>query len=145
MGELLRTALPAQALEKIFSLDLIRRKWTEAVGSELARRSEPAAFEAGLLTVRVQEPAWGRVIVRLKSEVMDRLNRALGLPLVRRLRFVNDGVALTPPAAVPAAKSTVGEAEPPVSLLKAAASIPEPELRELVLRAGARYLALRGR
>lgn len=145
MGELLRTALPAQALEKIFSIDLIRRKWGEAVGSELARRSEPATFEAGLLTVRVEDAAWGRVIVRLKSEVIDRLNRALGQPLVRRLRFVNDGVALTPSAPVPAAKAPVGEAEPPASLLKAAASIREPELREVVLRAGARYLAAHGR
>jgi len=115
------------------------------VGSELARRSEPAAFQAGLLTVRVEEPAWGRVIVRLQGEVTTRLNCALGLPLVRRLRFVNDGVALTPLPPVLAAKSPVGEVEPPASLVKAAASIREPELREVVLRAGARYLAAHGR
>lgn len=145
MGDVLRAALPPGAREKIFSIDLIRRKWRDAVGNEIARRSEPAAFEARVLTVRVEEPAWGRVIVRMQSEVTARLNRALGIPLVRRLRFVKDGVAITPPEPVAAPRAPVGEVAAPGSLLKAAECIREPELREVVVRAGARYLAARRR
>lgn len=141
MGAILHAALPPAARGKVFSVDLIRRKWAEAVGNEIARRSEPASFEKGLLTVRVEEPAWGRVIVRMQSQITTRLNQALGQPLVRKLRFVKDGVAVRAPEPAAPPKARLPDIEPSSFLSKAAEAIQDPNLREVVRRAAAHYLA----
>jgi hypothetical protein len=141
VGAILHAALPPAAKGKVFSVDLIRRKWSAAVGEEIARRSEPASFERGLLTVRVEEPAWGRVIVRMQSQITTQLNQALGQPLVRKLRFVKDGVAVHAPEPAPPPRAPLPDVELSSFLWQASEAIPDPELREVVRRAAAHYLA----
>jgi hypothetical protein len=140
VGDLLRRALPPRSRDRIYSLELIGLKWPAAVGAELAARSEPAAFEGGVLTVRVTDAAWGRMIMKLQAEIRPRLNAAMGFRAVKRIRFVKDGKPLSIPR--PAIAATPLEPLPPSdSLQQAAESLPDADLKELMLRTATRYLA----
>jgi hypothetical protein len=145
VADLLRQALPDQRRDRIYSLELIGLKWPLAVGSELATRSEAASFEDGVLTIRVTDAAWGRMIMKLQAEIRSRLNAAMGFRAVKRIRFVRDGKPLSVPAPPPAEDSPLGPVEPPESLRQAAEGLQDAELGELMLRTAARYLAAQER
>ena len=141
VGELIRQALPPQSRDRVFSVELIGLKWTAAVGSELAARSEPASLQDGILTVRVEDVAWGRMIMKLQNEIRPRLNAAMGFRAVKRIRFVIDGKPIS--QTVPEAPSTFAPepVEPSSAIIEAAESIGDSGLRESMVRTATRYLA----
>lgn len=142
---MLKRALPAGARERVYSVDLIRRRWAEIVGHELARRSEPEALSEGVLTVRVTDAVWGQMIYKLQARIIPALNRTIGSSLVRRINFTKRS-RLEGPTAERARPVRDTEPPPPPPLVaEAAKSIEEPELRELVLRSAANYLHARER
>lgn len=139
LAEILKRALPEAARQRIYSIEMIEKRWAQAVGEELARRSEPEFLSAGVLTVRVTDAAWGRMILKLSGRIISALNRAVGMNLVRRINFqtrTEFRKAREPrrPAVVRAS------GPPPPSVVRAAESIEDPELRELVSRSAANYL-----
>ena len=87
LQDILRQALPEGARRRIYSTDLVSRKWEQIVGNELAQRSEPEALRDGVLTVRVTDAAWGKMIYRLQDRIVPELNRVLGSRKVRRINF----------------------------------------------------------
>jgi hypothetical protein len=141
VAEVLRQALPPKARDRIFSLEFVQLKWVSAVGRDLAARSEPVSLENGVLTVRVEDAAWGRMILKLQREIRTRLNEAMGMGTVKRVRFMKDGEAvrrLEPEE--PADRA--GEAfEPPESIISAAEAVEDPALRSFLIRTASRYLA----
>ena len=141
VADLLRQALPARSRDRIYSLELIGLKWPVAVGDELAARSEAASLEDGILTVRVTDAAWGRMIMKLQAEIRSRLNAAMGFRAVKRIRFVKDGKPLSIPEPPPAKTVPLEPVEPSESLRKAAESLQDSELEELILRTATHYLA----
>ena len=143
VAELLRQALPPPSRDRVYSLQLLGLKWPAAVGNELAARSEPASFEDGLLTVRVTDAAWGRMILKLQGEIRHRLNQAVGFRAVRRIRFVKDGKPLATPAPVPIKPPSLEPVETSEAIRQAAESVGDADLRELVVRTASRYLAAR--
>lgn len=114
------------------------------VGEELARRSEPELLTGGVLTVRVTDPAWGRMILKLSGRIVPALNRAVGMNLVRRINFQTRSEFKKERPAAPARPKAVLE-PPPESVSRAAASISDPELRAIVERSAASYLRARER
>ena len=142
LKELLKQVLPAGARERVYSVELIHKRWAEVVGHELARRSEPEALSQGVLTVRVIDPVWGKMIYKLQDRIIPALNRAVGSSLVRRINFTKRSRLERPPPEIerqePGAESE--GVEPPPLVVEAAATIEEPDLRELVLRSAAHYL-----
>ena len=142
LKELLKQVLPAGARERVYSVELIHKRWAEVVGVELARRSEPEALSEGVLTVRVIDPVWGKMIYKLQDRIIPALNRAVGSSLVRRINFTKRSRFERPLPEVerqePGAEREA--VEPPPLVVAAAAAIEEPELRELVLRSAAHYL-----
>ena len=88
LSEVLRRALPDRARARIYSIELLQRQWERSVGHDLARRSEPEALQDGVLTVRVVDPAWGRMILKFQHRIVSSVNRAAGERLVRRVQFV---------------------------------------------------------
>ena len=68
LAEILERALPPSARRRIFSVDLVGKRWASVVGDEIARRAEPEALEGGVLTVRVTDPAWGQMVVKLQGQ-----------------------------------------------------------------------------
>lgn len=143
--ELLKQVLPAGARERVYSVELVHRRWAEAVGHELARRSEPEALSEGVLTVRVTDVVWGKMIYKLQDRIIPALNRAMGSTLVRRINFTRKSRLVRAPTG-PAAKAREREsAALPETLIKAASGIDDPELRELVLRSASHYLGAQER
>ena len=140
LKELLKQVLPAPARERVYSVELVHKRWAEVVGDELARRSEPEALSQGVLTVRVTDPVWGKMIYKLQDRIIPALNRALGSSLVRRINFTKRSRFERPPPEVERQEREPEAVEPPPLVVDAAAAIEEPELRELVLRSAAHYL-----
>ncbi len=140
LKDVLRHALPKVAKERVYSVELVSRRWVEVVGLELARRSEPEALSEGVLTVRVIDVVWGKMIYSLQNRIVPKLNRALGTTLVRRINFTKRSrLHGLPETAV----EEVGERArlvPPAELNALASGIEDPNLRELVLQSAARYL-----
>ncbi|MGH9461862.1 MAG: DUF721 domain-containing protein [Vicinamibacteria bacterium] len=145
VADLIREALPPRSRDRIYSLELIGLKWPVAVGTELASRSAAASFEDGVLTVRVADAAWGRMILKLQAEIRSRLNAALGFRAVKRIRFVKDGKPLSIPAPVRPDVVPLKPVSPSDSLRKAAESLEDSELKDLMLRTATRYLAAQDR
>lgn len=141
--DLLKQVLPAGARERVYSVELVHRRWAEAVGHELALRSEPEALCEGVLTVRVTDPVWGKMIYKLQDRIIPALNRAMGSSLVRRINFTRKSRLERAPKEASGKARERDDAVVPESLVEAASGIEDAELRGLVLRSAANYLAAR--
>ena len=145
VAEVLKAVLPPARRKRIFSLGLVRAKWVDVVGKELAIRSEPASLGDRLLTVRVSDAAWGRMILKLQGKIVSRINQMVEPDLVRRIQFIRDGKAPWDSSSLPfipeekASRRT--EALPSAAVVEAARAIEDPELRSQLIRIAGRYLA----
>ncbi len=87
IGVALRNALsgyrrgPDKELAGIFDL------WTDAVGETIAGNAQPAAFKGRMLVVHVNSSAWLHQLRFLKADIIEKVNAALGKPLVDDIRF----------------------------------------------------------
>lgn len=61
--------------------------WDHAVGETIARHTRPAAFKGHLLQVNVSSSSWLYHLNFLKKELIEKINAALGKPMVRELTF----------------------------------------------------------
>lgn len=79
--------------------------WAEEMGAGIAARAEPAAFKAGVLSVRVSSAPWMQELQLMKDDLRARLNARLGEDLVRDIYFVSGrvGRARNAPPAPPRA------------------------------------------
>jgi hypothetical protein len=64
----------------------VQRAWPEAAGPAFAAHSEPWAERGGEVLVACPEAVRAQELDLMSELVVDRLNRALGRPAVRRLR-----------------------------------------------------------
>jgi hypothetical protein len=118
--------------------------WPDAVGEGIARNAWPARIgRDGTLHVAVTSSAWAFELGAHAAEILGRLRDAVGDAAPAALRFTPGPVPEPEreepelaPAAVP--KPTPGEL---AEAERAAASIEDPQLRELVRRAAAASLA----
>jgi predicted nucleic acid-binding Zn ribbon protein len=76
-------------------LAAIQAGWLEAVGEVIAREARPVAERDGVVTVACRSAVWAQELDLMGAEVVERLNRALGQPAVRRLRCVATGDRIT--------------------------------------------------
>jgi hypothetical protein len=145
VAALLKAVLPPARRKRIFSLGLVRVKWVDLVGRELAIRSEPSSLGDRLLTVRVSDAAWGRMILKLQRQIVSRINQGVEPDLVRRIQFIRDGKApwdsSSPPSVPEERSSRSAEAVPSAPILEAARAVEDPELRSQLIRTAGRYLA----
>jgi hypothetical protein len=144
LAEILRRALSPEAFRRIYSVDLVQRHWETVVGEDLARHAEPEALADGVLTVRVTDPAWGRMVLKLQSRIIPALNRSLGLGMVRRINFARRERLVHARPARSRVQEAARVAPAPESVVLAADRIGDPELRDAVTRTAARYLHARG-
>jgi len=78
----------------------IFRIWAAEVGEAVAKRASPVGFRDGILSVRVSGAAWMQELQFAKEEIRDRLNRRLGVDVVRDVYFVA-GSAFVPSIPAP--------------------------------------------
>ena len=146
VAEILKDVLPPARRKRIFSLGLVRLKWGAVVGRELALRSEPVSLEGGLLTVRVLDAVWGRMILKLERNILPRIGKIVELGLVRRIQFIRDGVPPWKKEALPegpeSSRRIAAETDKlPEPIVEAARAVSDHELRSLLTRTASRYLA----
>ena len=70
-----------------FELTEIWRLWDEAVGEAIAQNARPAAFKGKLLIVHVISSTCIHQLNFLKNDLMDKINAALGKPLIGEIKF----------------------------------------------------------
>jgi hypothetical protein len=143
LAEILESALPPSARKRIFSLALVEKRWASVVGPEIARRSEPEALENGVLTVRVTDPVWGKMILKLQGRIVPALNRAVGKGLVRRINFTKRDKLQNSEAIAVAPRVEVALGPPPESVMRASEGISDEELRAAVRKSASLYLRAR--
>jgi hypothetical protein len=71
----------ARELVRVFDV------WESAVGSFNAARTMPESIQGGVLTVLVESPAWIDRLSYFRKEFTDKINTALGAPMVEEILF----------------------------------------------------------
>lgn len=67
-------------------LAAVQRAWPGAVGEAIAAQAQPVAERAGRVTVACRSAVWAQELDLMSTELIERLNRALGRPVVTALR-----------------------------------------------------------
>jgi hypothetical protein len=144
LAEILERALPPGVRRRVYSVGLVSKKWASVVGEELARRSEPESLSGAVLTIRVTDPAWGRMILKLQGRIVPALNLALGTELVQRINFVTrESLRGQMEGKVAASPRFSREDQLPENVMRALKAISNEELREMVKRSASLYLRAR--
>jgi predicted nucleic acid-binding Zn ribbon protein len=76
----------AGSLAPATTLARTQQVWASAVGSPIAEAGLPSAEREGVLTVTCTDAVWAAELDMMGSQVVTRLNEALGEDLIRRLR-----------------------------------------------------------
>ena len=97
----MRRAAPrplARALERIepslapaTTLARVQAVWAEVAGPAVAGEAEPVAESGGRVSVTCRSAVWAQELDLLATDLVERLNEALGAPLVTSLRFSTGG------------------------------------------------------
>ncbi len=129
-------------LHKLGLTDQVRKlrisaAWAQAVGPEIAARTEPQSFRRGVLVVRSASAAWQNELTFLKAEIIAKVNEALGgKKAVTDLRVIAGQIsrhrAPPPPPPWVTARPTAEDLEVAAD---AAQAIDDPELRKQFERA----------
>jgi len=93
MGKPVRINSPVKSL--LNSLGITERlieagaveAWSEAVGREIAEKTEAVSCIDGRLTVRVSDSTWSQELHFMKSELIGAVNEALGKRVVTEIIF----------------------------------------------------------
>jgi predicted nucleic acid-binding Zn ribbon protein len=67
-------------------VEILAPLWPCVAGKSIAERSEPIAFEAGVLTLAAQSASWAAQLGSMAEEIRAQVNAFLGAPLVKKLR-----------------------------------------------------------
>lgn len=121
--------------------------WSEIVGPQLAKVTEPKTYNNGTLVITVRTSSWNQELTFQKSAIIQKYRERLGKPFVRDLRFVvgtvgSAGVqtAHTPP------EEEVRRIRIPreeVEEITRASACDDPELEQAIRRALTREAQLR--
>ena len=72
----------------------ISAAWAQAVGPEIASRTEPQSFNRGVLVVKSASAAWQNELTFLKAEIIEKVNDALeGRATVKELKVISGTIA----------------------------------------------------
>lgn len=86
LRDLLGPVGKALHLDDATSVGKLWRTWPDIVGEEIARHAEPTSLKDGVLRIRTNTPVWATEITYLVGEIKQRVDAALGKPLVKEIR-----------------------------------------------------------
>lgn len=66
-----------QALKNALIASLMRKVWKNVVNEPINRFSEPVFYQSGVLTIRVDSPAWAQQLSLLSHSILGKLRQAL--------------------------------------------------------------------
>ncbi len=87
LGDVLREALKASNIKVDLELLKLWEQWAELVGPDVSQNARPEAIKDGLLLVNVSSAPWMQQLQYLKSDLVEKLNSALGKEAVEDIRF----------------------------------------------------------
>jgi len=130
LAALLEAVFAGKPAERRMREAKVWQVWEEAVGAQIAAKSEPAAFRDGTLTVRVAGSAWLQQLSLMKPDIIRHLNEAVGAPLVSDIFFKQGSLRQLPAERqeVRPPQRKLSEAEKR-RLAELAAPVADPELR----------------
>jgi hypothetical protein len=133
----LERSLRDLGLQKRLKTEQLTVLWPKLVGPTVATIAYPTRFRSGTLFIDVADSIWMQELKFQEGELIERLNDAIGEPLVRRL-FFQLGRTL-PPEPVPHSEAkTVPSARTPLdpqqerALDREVAGVRDPQLREVL-------------
>jgi predicted nucleic acid-binding Zn ribbon protein len=65
--------------------------WSQVVGARIAEKTEALRVEDGKIFIRVLSSSWKTELIFVKSEIIQRLNQALGGRVLKDIVFVGGG------------------------------------------------------
>lgn len=87
IGGILSGALASYRRQPDNEMARVWELWDRTVGAAIAENTRPAAFRGGHLVVNVSSSIWAQQLQFLKADLIAKVNRALGKPLVTDIRF----------------------------------------------------------
>jgi predicted nucleic acid-binding Zn ribbon protein len=66
--------------------------WARAVGPQVAAASEPESVRDGVLFVRTKSSTWSHELTFQKAEIIAKLNRMVGRPVIQEIVYRAQGV-----------------------------------------------------
>ena len=87
LGTTLQQAMEAARIDVDLDAYRLWQYWEDVVGQPIAQNTQPEAIKGNLLLVNVSSAPWMQQLQFLKSELIEKLNEALGKDLVGDIRF----------------------------------------------------------
>ena len=87
IGNVIRDMLKKHRLATDTSLIRVWDVWEEAVGEVVAANTRPAAFKGDLLIVNATSSSWLQQLRFLRSEIIQKVNHALGGDPIKDIKF----------------------------------------------------------
>lgn len=87
IGNIIDSVLKDHPLKPDGELIRVWRLWDSVVGDVVSKNAKPAAFNGRILLVHVTSSTWVHHLQFSKKEVIEKLNEALGKPVVDDLKF----------------------------------------------------------
>ena len=87
IGSILNDVLKTLRPEADGGLVQVWQLWDDVVGRAIAENARPAAFKGKLLLVHVASSPWIHQLQFLKTEIIQKLNAALGQDLIEDIKF----------------------------------------------------------
>ncbi|HON58336.1 MAG TPA: DUF721 domain-containing protein [Smithella sp.] len=87
IGDILFAAMKRKGMAERMEENLLRKLWSQAVGDQIASKTQPDCFKNGILFVRTVSSVWVQQLHFMKQEVLEKLNQLSGKQLVREIRF----------------------------------------------------------
>lgn len=118
-------------------------RWFQIAGEQIYTKTFPRIYKYNVLTLGVSNSAWMQELSFMKSQLIDRLDDAVGPGVVKDIRFVLDtSVGKNRHVQKKEQPTPLPQADPnrlSKELSTAADNIDDPELALLVKRAASRY------
>ncbi|UCD77003.1 MAG: DUF721 domain-containing protein [Desulfobacterales bacterium] len=87
IGSLIPDVLKTYRRESDSELVQVWQVWDSTLGEIIAQNAKPAAFKGRILLVHATNSTWIHQLQFLKDEMIAKLNKALGKPLIDDLKF----------------------------------------------------------
>ena len=87
VGHIIKDVLRVQRKHGDAKMVRVWDEWQSAVGEQIGKNSNPAAFKGRLLIVNVTNSAWVQQLWLLRKEIIDKVNRSLGEDLIGEIKF----------------------------------------------------------
>jgi predicted nucleic acid-binding Zn ribbon protein len=69
----------------------VQSAWVDACGPPVASEAQPVSERGGVVTVACRSATWAQELDLMQTDLLERLNAALGPDAVKGLRFTADG------------------------------------------------------